>query len=340
METESNHVVSLIAPLQEDEAYEVAGGVAPRLGLARDRLARLLSGRPGPITKSLPHDKASRIATILGQAGVFVALEPHAGASDDERSAWGGFAADADADEDLDANWTHGDSHGSPAPAMEPRREHVEWDDEFGFDWNQPLGYARWRRPVLLLMLMAAVGVFVWLQWSSAPPATSEGRAATYERGLDAYREGAFRRALDVWEDAAAAGDARAMYMLGYMSEYGQGQEWSNRRAAEYYRQAAERGSVAAQFALGSLYERGLGVPYSEITAVRWYRLAAENGHAGAQYRLGFAHVQGRGAERDYAAALTWFERAAANGLADAEAFVSLLRAVDGDASAGVATHP
>ena len=347
MDADSNYVVSMIAPLPEADAFDAAGGIAPRLGLERDRLARLLSRRPGAITRPLERTHAERIAAMLEAAGVAVhveRVEPRDPTP--TRDTWVGFGAEEDVSA-YDAVWhepTPSRRFYEPTPyapsdeAQDVRREDTwgevpevrreeRWEDAPAFDWNQPLGFARWRRQALLLVLALSLAIFVWLQLALAPR-TAQGIAADYERGLQAYRSGDFGRAMDIWDDAGSDGDPRALYMLGYMSEFGQGQAWSNRRASEYYRQAAERGSVRAQHALASLYERGLGVPQSQRNAVRWYALAAQNGYPEAQHRLALAYLQGYGVEQEWTTALQWFERAASAGMREAEAFVAVLRAV------------
>ena len=308
----SSWVVWLIAPLPEVEADDVAREVAPRLGLARDRLAMLLSREAGPITRPVPRETADRIARILEGAGAAVHVEL-AEAPDPPKTT-------------PPQAWMDGD-----VPEVGVVQTAVDEEGPL-FDWDQPLGWARWRRPIMLTVLIVAAAIFVWLQMSLEPRPAGPGASRTveglYEDGLAAYRAGEFRAARSVWMAAADAGDSRALYMLGYMSEFGQGEAWSNRRAAEYYRQAAERGYARAQYALGSLYERGLGVPFSPETAVRWYRAAAQNGHPEAQHRFGLALLQGWGVARDWGAALAWFERAADQGLRDAGAFAEVLRAV------------
>lgn len=308
----SSWVVWLIAPLPEAEADDVAREVAPRLGLARDRLASLLSREAGPITRPVPRETADRIARILEGAGAAVHVE---------------LAEAPDPPKHTPPQaWMEGDG-----PEVGVVRTAID-DEGPLFDWDQPLGWARWRRPLLLGFLIAALAVFVWLQLSLAPtgevPAPVAGAEDLYGRGLAAYRGGEFGDARAAWRSAAEAGDSRALYMLGYMSEFGQGEAWSNRRAAGYYREAAERGHHRAQYALGSLYERGLGVPFSAEDAVRWYRAAAHNGHPEAQHRLGLALLQGWGVAQDWGAALAWFERAAEQGVREAEAFAEVLRAV------------
>lgn len=351
------------SPLPAAAASAAAAEVAPRLAVPRDRLARLLARGSGALTRPLDHAAASRIADVLSAAGVPVHVTTAEGALRTTSETWPDFEPTELDEEMLEMEWATGElsdvgarhpNHrasdrvrelpSDPGLARQLAQASDDRDEELTdvpmFDWNQPLGMARWRRPLLLVALLVALGVFALLQIEPSSSAQSVDSGALYERGLDAYRSGEFGRALDVWDRAAASGDPRALYMLGYMSEFGQGQSWSNRRAAEYYRQAAERGSVQAQVALASLYERGLGVPHSDRTAVRWYGLAAQNGHAEAQYRLGLAMLQGRGTATDYRAALDWFERAAGNGVRDADAFVTLLRSlppsatVSGDADA------
>lgn len=440
---DADYVVWMIAPLPDAEAYEVASLVSAKLGLERDRLARLLARREGPVTKPMPREQATRLADVLEDAGVPVRLERRDGPRGDGSAGFGGASREAqwiglDADElpgarnpspaaardpfaavgadtarrdgggrhglepDIADGWRFtagesteslpltqraafavGDSGDGPATGPHARSvaapharsravpertssgsnraEHGDASleapagdlaggrrastlrplsvpidppyyegDEAGFDWNQPLGATRWRRPALLLALAIAVTIFVMLQQSASPDRAEP--ANPYLTGLAAYRDGAFGRARAQWSRAGADGDARALYMLGYMSEHGQGRAWSNREAAEYYRQAAERGSARAQFALGSLYERGLGVPHAPRTALRWYEMAGAQGHPEAQFRAGLAYFLGTHVERDLALAREWFALAAGNGVPDAAAYAQVLQ---GDAGIG-----
>ncbi|MDZ7800063.1 MAG: tetratricopeptide repeat protein [Trueperaceae bacterium] len=163
-----------------------------------------------------------------------------------------------------------------------------EDEDMFAYGIRDPLADAEreervGRRMVLLGALVVATLVFLALQWAVSDAALSGPSPAPYAAGLAAYREGAFVEASRAWHPRAEAGDARAMFMLGYMAEVGQGRPWSNREASEWYRQAAQRGHPQAQARLASLYERGMGVERDLAAALTWYRRAGDRGVADAE---------------------------------------------------------
>lgn len=149
---------------------------------------------------------------------------------------------------------------------------------------------------------------------------------STYEDGLAPYRAGEFAVARKVWEGAAAHGDPRAQYMLGYLVQNGLGQPWSNRRAAEWYRLAAAQGLPEAQTALARLYLEGLGVEPDAATGLGLLRRAADAGYAPALYQYAELLFHGRWVPQDYAAALEAFQAAAAGGSVEAADFVGLAR--------------
>jgi len=69
---------------------------------------------------------------------------------------------------------------------------------------------------------------------------------ASFEAGLRAYEAKDYRKAFQVWQEAARGGNAKAQHRLG------------------------------------QLYEAGLGVPQNFVEAHRWYNLAAADGETGA----------------------------------------------------------
>jgi TPR repeat protein len=116
-----------------------------------------------------------------------------------------------------------------------------------------------------------------------------------------------YAKAKQLWEQAAAQGNAQAQYNLGLLYYNGQGvpqdytkaREWFEKAAAqglaqaqqslkarEWYEQAAAQGfpqsqqELKAQLALGWLYDRGVqyangqGVPQDNVRAHMWYSLA------------------------------------------------------------------
>lgn len=193
---------------------------------------------------------------------------------------------DDDEDED-DASWTYGLR--DPFAEAEARER-------------------RLRRWTLMIALLVASTIFVVLQWAYSRPGLADVEPPPFAEGLAAYREGAFVSAARAWTPRAEAGDAEAMFLLGWMAEFGQGRPWSNREAASWYRQAAERGHPRAQARLADLYQAGLGVEHDDEAALRWYLAAAEGGVARAQREAALALARrGRSDE-----ARAWLERAAA----------------------------
>lgn len=79
--------------------------------------------------------------------------------------------------------------------------------------------------------------------------------------------------------------------------------------------QAAARGDANAIFEIAGKYYSGDGLPQSYTEAIRWYRLAAEKGNIHAAYNLGGFYADGRcGVQVDCAEAIKWYRLAAAKG--------------------------
>ena len=79
------------------------------------------------------------------------------------------------------------------------------------------------------------------------------------------------------------------------------------KKALEIFKPLAEQGSAAAQLNLGNMYLYGEGVPQDYAEAVKWYRIAAEQGDAEAQAMLGIMYLNGEGVPQDNVQALKWF---------------------------------
>jgi TPR repeat protein len=130
------------------------------------------------------------------------------------------------------------------------------------------------------------------------------------------------KRALQLYEHAAAQGHASAQYNLGIYYENGYSVKIDRKAATQLYQRAAEQGHPGAEFNLGVLFYNGIGVAQSYDEAARWYRLAAAQGHTEAIYLLGACHANGHGVPQDPDEALRLFKRAAAKGNAGAAAGV------------------
>jgi len=122
------------------------------------------------------------------------------------------------------------------------------------------------------------------------------------------------KRAVQLYERAAAQGHAPAQIKLGCRYEFGEGVEINYETAALWYLRAAEQGHPAAQSNLGNMFADGQGVAQSHDDSVRWWRLAAAQGLKGALYNLGVCYANGIGVPQDDDEALRLFERAVAQG--------------------------
>ena len=87
-------------------------------------------------------------------------------------------------------------------------------------------------------------------------------------------------------EEAAARGDARAMYRLGKLCFTGEHVEKDTTTAVAWFRQAAEQGDAYAQYTLGKLYLQGREIPQDKDEALRWLESSAAQGNVYAQYLI------------------------------------------------------
>jgi hypothetical protein len=355
-------VVEVTERVDPAELEQVAQRVGARLNQPPERFAALLEGRLGPVTQPLARAPAEQVAGVFRDAGVRVTVgevrpsaplpstrwlpSPH---DTFDREGWHVPGSGREGGQDAEAarnpitvtttesvppgrggsGSTVAERLGSGAREGSVSSVRPGWLEADGArratvtPWSTAFdrGRSRLRRPLALALALAVIALLV-LQLT---PALRIGPAGGFEPGLDAYRHARFVAARRQWLPAAEAGDPRAQFMVGYLSEMGLGQPWSNARAAPWYRQAAERGHAQAQARLASLYARGMGVPHDEVAATRWYRAAAQGGLLEAQFELGQRLLYGLGAARDEVAARQWFERVAAAGHPEAATLAELL---------------
>jgi uncharacterized caspase-like protein len=86
------------------------------------------------------------------------------------------------------------------------------------------------------------------------------------------YDRANLKTSLNVWLEAAEAGDPEAQNSVGEIYERGLGTEPNYEAAVLWYQKAATQGYSRAQFNLGTLYEQGLGVPADKLQALNLYR--------------------------------------------------------------------
>ena len=109
---------------------------------------------------------------------------------------------------------------------------------------------------------------------------------ADFEAGMRAANLRDYDGAVRAWRPLAEAGDARAQYHLGDLTEEGRGVARDYARAAELYRRAAVQNHAAAQNALAILTVEGRGVARDPVEAYKWFALAARVGNDFARRNL------------------------------------------------------
>ena len=106
--------------------------------------------------------------------------------------------------------------------------------------------------------------------------------ADTLDDGYAADKRGDYAEALRWYRLAAAQGDARAQFNLGYMYHYGQDVTQDYVEAVKWVRLAAAQGLAIAQNNLGTMYDKGQGVTQDYVRAHMWLNLSAVSGNADA----------------------------------------------------------
>ena len=133
----------------------------------------------------------------------------------------------------------------------------------------------------------------------------SEGKMQLAEHKNPEARE-SFRQAAD-------AGNAQAMVLLGVMYAQGLGGPKSDSDAANLFQQASGLGYASGSYNLGLMYEGDKGVAASPGNAARaalLYQKAVEQrgGNPSAAFRLGYLYEIGRGVPREPAKARRYYE--------------------------------
>jgi localization factor PodJL len=130
-----------------------------------------------------------------------------------------------------------------------------------------------------------------------------------------------------ILREAAAEGDAKALFEIGNRYAEGRGVSEDLAKAAVWYGMAAEQGLAPAQYRLGNMYEKGIGVERDTAQAKAWYERAALQGNASAMHNLAVLHAMGADADADNVSAVKWFAQAAELGIKDSQFNLGILSA-------------
>lgn len=127
--------------------------------------------------------------------------------------------------------------------------------------------------------------------------------------------------------EAAAGGDAKALFEIGSRYAEARGVKEDLKAAAKWYEKAAEQGLAPAQYRIGNFYEKGIGVTRDVGKAKTWYQMAAQQGNASAMHNLAVLLAMGADGTADNDAAARWFHAAADLGVKDSQFNLGILSA-------------
>jgi TPR repeat protein len=155
----------------------------------------------------------------------------------------------------------------------------------------------------------------------AAEAGSSEGAhrlALVYAQGLAGTPRDE-KRAVELFEKAAAAGHVRAQINLGILYMRGQGVPADLVQARAWLEKAAVGGDPQALYTLGRALSESAGQAVADpVRAADLYRRAAEKGNALAGLRYGLALSEGNGVKRDPVAAQRWLIQAQESGIPEA----------------------
>lgn len=100
-----------------------------------------------------------------------------------------------------------------------------------------------------------------------------------YDKALQAYSCVDYSKALGLFKTYADQGHGLSQYMMGIMTEQGQGTDPNVDSAFDWYMQAARQGVPDAYFALADMYKKGISVAKDPVQAYAWFELARQGGH-------------------------------------------------------------
>lgn len=131
-----------------------------------------------------------------------------------------------------------------------------------------------------------------------------------FQDAAEAYRDGDFARAMQLWRALAKNDDDNAQHNIGSMYKNGHGVEQSDAAAQDWFLLAAEGGNPVAQFEVGKNFETGTGVDLNLPLGLFWIKKAADQGYPPAQTDIGLKYLLGDGVEENRVLALAWLDRA------------------------------
>lgn len=100
-----------------------------------------------------------------------------------------------------------------------------------------------------------------------------------YNKALQSYSCVDYEKAIRLFRENAEKGHGLSQYMVGIMTEQGQGTLPDEKQAFDWYMRAAKQGLADAYYALGDMYSKGISVEKDITQAYAWFDLAKQGGH-------------------------------------------------------------
>jgi TPR repeat protein len=324
---ETTYTVNLISPVPESLKATVALQLAEKFNVSIGKMNRLLMNGRGPITKPIIQKDAEKIAKVLGQAGIDVAV----------------VRSDLNqqliiSEEPLVTRQDRQELREMLADLPEPMPVATRLEESALAQKQTPVpSVSKPSKPISRLVVIAilsllsvvltvAFGVRIMSPERSRLPTQA---VSIFDQGMAASTSGDYAKALELWQSLAdpkeGVEDVNAQFELAWLYTNGLGTLKDLETAAFYFRRAAEGGHAEAQNKLGQLYLYGQGVTQDRIEAVKWLTAAAEQGWGDSQFTLGQLYLKGEGTEVNLSEADKWLNLAAAQGVKGADDALSEL---------------
>ncbi len=139
--------------------------------------------------------------------------------------------------------------------------------------------------------------------------------AGSYDNGIEFYKDGKYKKAIDSFLISTNNDDNRAMLVMGIIYANGDGVQRDSEKSFKWFEKSAKGGNIHAFNKLGNIYASKEDFE----NAFKWFEKAALNGDSQAAYNLGYFYTGGLGVKMDLKKSLEWYEKASIAGNTDAQ---------------------
>ena len=136
----------------------------------------------------------------------------------------------------------------------------------------------------------------------------------TMDLARQAYSQGDYQKAREIWKTHADEGNPEAQSWLGSLYANGDGVEVDDANALAWYEKAAKQGHAMAQANVGAMYFMGQGVEKDLDKAIKWLTAAADNNDVNGLFNLAVLYAKGEGVEENTEYAAELYQKAAEQG--------------------------